>query len=118
MKQENVDVLMLGICDGSNEKLSLDVVSTVGVELRHMSYGRCAINVREVGGSMVPVWHKYYAGCDMLVYVVDPAAPHLLSSSVYHLSHLLSEPGLASKPILLVFSKRWAGGGGAGGGRA
>ena len=61
--------------------LAMDIpstVPTVGTELVTLSArGRGSASsggeftLREVGGSMAPIWHNYYKGCAAVIFVID-----------------------------------------------
>lgn len=63
------------------------------------------ITIREVGSPMLPMWPSYYGDCRGVIYVMDTAQPLGLSAALVELLEILSHPGLAGKPILLVLNK-------------
>ena len=63
--------------------------------------------VREIGGSISPLWKSYLdsGSPKAILYVVDASAPEMIGSSTIHLVELLSDFKLDSMPVLVVFSK-------------
>ncbi|KAL3286347.1 hypothetical protein HHI36_000855 [Cryptolaemus montrouzieri] len=53
------------------------------------------LEVREVGGSMAPLWHKYFQGIKKLVYVIDASNLCQISAAGVLLYTILADPSLA-----------------------
>lgn len=90
--------------------ISADTVATVGTELHEVFTGKLSgpvkrIIVREVGGSMVPLWPQYYPDAQCLVFVVDCTAHAQLAPAQVELYELLSEPELREVTVAVVLSK-------------
>ncbi|XP_053561981.1 ADP-ribosylation factor-like protein 16 isoform X2 [Bombina bombina] len=64
-------------------------LSTVGTNLTDLTFQRKRVTMREVGGSMGPIWPSYYKDCRRVL---------LLS--------VLSDPDLAAASVLVIFNKR------------
>ncbi|XP_073462841.1 ADP-ribosylation factor-like protein 16 [Aquarana catesbeiana] len=78
---------------------------TVGTNLTDLTIQRVRITVREVGGSMGPIWPSYYQDCRTVLFVVDSANPMQVSASCIQLLSVLSAPALSSASVLIIFNK-------------
>ncbi|KAM4691249.1 ADP-ribosylation factor-like protein 16 [Rhinophrynus dorsalis] len=78
---------------------------TVGTNLTDLTIQRTRVTVREVGGSMGPIWPSYYNGCKTVLFVVDAANPSQVSASCIQLLSVLSAPELATASVLILFNK-------------
>lgn len=83
-------------------------VPTVGVDLHttKVKGTRQTVELREVGGSMVPLWRQFIARCEVLLYVVDASTPSTIGGAVMTLLDTLAQPGMKKKPVLILFNKR------------
>ena len=65
----------LQVLAAATEKpLNTQTQPTIGVELAHLAHKRKAFSLREVGGTMMPVWPSYYDGCRAVVFVADSSS--------------------------------------------
>lgn len=89
-------------------------IPTVGTNVVKLSlHKKTAVEVRELGGCMGPIWKSYYGAAKGVVYVVDSSSPQQISSAVVqllnalkHLSQILGNSNRKTKfPVLVVFSK-------------
>ncbi|CAI9562620.1 unnamed protein product, partial [Staurois parvus] len=78
---------------------------TVGTNLTDLTIQRARITVREVGGSMGPIWPSYYKDCRTVMFVVDAANPVQVSASCMQLLFVLSASALSSASVLIIFNK-------------
>ncbi|XP_053561973.1 ADP-ribosylation factor-like protein 16 isoform X1 [Bombina bombina] len=81
-------------------------LSTVGTNLTDLTFQRKRVTMREVGGSMGPIWPSYYKDCRRVLFLVDAANPCQVSSSCIQLLSVLSDPDLAAASVLVIFNKR------------
>eukprot|EP00164_Ancoracysta_twista_P005338 GFYU01007301.1.p1 GENE.GFYU01007301.1~~GFYU01007301.1.p1 ORF type:complete len:195 (-),score=51.39 GFYU01007301.1:58-642(-) len=116
------DILLLG-CEGVGKTLlvktlkeycrskgqslidSYETVATVGVELDELIYNKSKFVIREVGGSFVPVWPRYYRDCSMVIYAIDISNHTQVSASVIEFLNVLQADDLSGKPVLLIINK-------------
>ncbi|KAM6403425.1 ADP-ribosylation factor-like protein 16 [Rhynochetos jubatus] len=77
---------------------------TVGTNLTDLRLPRRA-TLRELGGSMGPIWASYYGECGAVLFVVDAANPTQVSSSCVQLLSVLAAEQLAAVPVLVLFNK-------------
>lgn len=80
-------------------------VPSIGTELMQMSMGRRTFVCREMGGSMIPVWPRFFAECSMVLFVVDSSSEAQLASATVELLTALHAPTLSGKPFALLFNK-------------
>tara|TARA_B110001452_G_scaffold260347_1_gene257753 strand:+ start:73 stop:651 length:579 start_codon:yes stop_codon:yes gene_type:complete len=79
---------------------------TIGTEIAHLAHKHKAFTLREVGGSMMPVWPRFFEACRAVVFVADSSSEVASGSPVVEWHNLLAAPPLQSKPALLIFNKR------------
>ena len=79
------------------------VQPTVGTNITSLVYSRKIIEVREVGGCMVPIWKSYYQDANAIIFVVDSSNPLQISSACVLLHQVLSST--PSIPLLVLFNK-------------
>ncbi|XP_075072926.1 ADP-ribosylation factor-like protein 16 isoform X2 [Mixophyes fleayi] len=78
---------------------------TVGTNLTDLTIQRTRVTVREVGGSMGPIWPSYYKDCRTVLFIVDAANPSQVSASCIQLLSVLSAHALSSVSVLIIFNK-------------
>jgi len=81
------------------------VQPTVGTNITSLVYSRKPIEIREVGGCMVPIWKSYYQDADAIIFVIDSSNAHQLSTTCVLLHQVISSTDTQSLPILLLFNK-------------
>ncbi|KAL6756130.1 ADP-ribosylation factor family-domain-containing protein [Haematococcus lacustris] len=86
-----------------------ETMPTMGTEVTTISTGTKAtgrkLRLRELGGSMSPIWPDYFSACRAVIFVVDLADAANLAPAAVELYELLQHPDLKMKPLLLVFNK-------------
>mmetsp|Transcript_18823 Transcript_18823/g.40873 ORF Transcript_18823/g.40873 Transcript_18823/m.40873 type:complete len:134 (-) Transcript_18823:106-507(-) len=70
-----------------------------------MTHNRVNFSVREVGGSFLPVWPRYYDDSRVLLYMIDVSDHSKLSLSFVPLLDAISSRDMKDKPIFLIFNK-------------
>ena len=119
-------VLMVG-CEGSGKTLlcrqlerctklgdkrapppPVDAVTqpSVGVEMLDLTHRRKSITVREVGGVMQPVWHRYFDACTAVVLVADCSSTAAAAAAGVEWYNLLVAASLRKKPLMLLLNKQ------------
>ncbi|XP_063817264.1 ADP-ribosylation factor-like protein 16 isoform X2 [Pseudophryne corroboree] len=78
---------------------------SVGTNLTDLTIQRTRVTVREVGGSMGPIWPSYYKDCRTVLFIVDAANPSQVSASCIQLLAVLSAHDLATASVLIIFNK-------------
>lgn len=56
--------------------------------------------VRELGGAMAPIWHKYYRGIDKVIYTVDASNLCQIAAAGILLYTILADPQLLHAKVL------------------
>lgn len=75
-------------------------IPTVGTNLTTLRFNNPATKtfkeyvVRELGGAMAPMWHKYYQGVDKVIYVVDASNLCQIAAAGILLYTILADPQL------------------------
>lgn len=78
---------------------------TVGIDVAEIQYASNKFVFTEIGGSMAPIWQRYFEDCDCIMFVVDANDPSIASNVLVHLARITSHPSAAGKPLVIVFSK-------------
>ena len=74
-------------------------VPTVGTNLFTLYSGNNRIEIREVGGAMAPLWHKYYKSVSKVIYVVDTSNLCQISAAGVLLYAALAHPLLRNARV-------------------
>ncbi|KAK7081033.1 ADP-ribosylation factor-like protein 16 [Halocaridina rubra] len=86
--------------------VSLTTVPTVGVNIVTLREREMLpIDIRELGGSMSPIWHNYYAGVTKVIYVIDGVNLTQLGEATLLFMELLENPKLKGVPVAIVMNK-------------
>ncbi|XP_041363065.1 ADP-ribosylation factor-like protein 16 isoform X2 [Gigantopelta aegis] len=81
-------------------------IPTVGTNLVTILTGqKNEITVRELGGSMGPIWHNYLKDTDTVIYMIDLTNRLQVSAACIQLLMLLSHSDTKNLPFLLLFNK-------------
>ncbi|KAK4885710.1 hypothetical protein RN001_001981 [Aquatica leii] len=80
-------------------------VPTVGTMIFRIKRQHFEFAVRELGGTMAPLWKKYYSGVTKVIYVVDASNLCQISAAGVLLYEILAHPLLKSTKFLLVLTK-------------
>ncbi|ESO94628.1 hypothetical protein LOTGIDRAFT_227376 [Lottia gigantea] len=81
-------------------------IPTVGTNMVNVVTGRrtAEITVRELGGTMAPIWQKYYKDSYAIIFMIDISNRFQLSAACIQLLMLMSSPD-TNIPIAIVFNK-------------
>ncbi|XP_066939868.1 ADP-ribosylation factor-like protein 16 [Macrobrachium rosenbergii] len=86
--------------------ISLTTVPTVGVNIVSLiEPEKPPIDIRELGGSMAPIWHSYYGGVRKVMYVIDGVNLTQLGEATLLLMGLLESPKLRGAQVAIVLNK-------------
>lgn len=77
-------------------------VPTVGTNIFNIKFNDKAYEVREVGGRIAPLWHKYYNGVEKVVYVVDASNLCQISAAGVLLYTTLVHPALKNAQVRYI----------------
>lgn len=86
-----------------NEFVELpSLTPTVGLNINNISLGkRHHVEVRELGGSMAPLWKSYYANASGIIFVIDSSNPHRAAAASLQLREVLS----CKLPTIIILNK-------------
>lgn len=90
---------------GEPSAIAMATVRSVGTELRHLVLGKCDVTIREMGGSMAPIWARYYDESHVVVFVIDVAGEEQLASATVALMEAFQSGSLDGKPFAIVLNK-------------
>lgn len=74
-------------------------VTTVGTNILTVNADGYQIFIRELGGIMAPLWSKYFAGVDKVIYVVDASNLCQISAAGVLLYSILADPQLKNSEV-------------------
>eukprot|EP00039_Didymoeca_costata_P033439 m.42352 g.42352 ORF g.42352 m.42352 type:complete len:199 (+) comp9872_c0_seq2:230-826(+) len=110
------DILCLGI-DGAGKSSILavacqepleEVQPTDGFSIKAVQLSGMVFNVKEVAGSQKyrKYWHRYYSGCQGLVFVIDSASTQeKFQESLSCLNDVLQDSSWDQTPVLILVNK-------------
>jgi ADP-ribosylation factor-like protein 13B len=90
---------------GVGEEADFYLTSTTGLEREEVEARGRRLVLLEVGGPMQRTWPDFYRKCAGVVFVIDRAHRGQLGESTTAFFDLLRHPDLASKPVILAFTK-------------
>ncbi|XP_066143759.1 ADP-ribosylation factor-like protein 16 [Euwallacea fornicatus] len=80
-------------------------VPTVGTDIQNLRIDEKLYTIREVGGTLAPLWPKYFADVGKVMYVVDASNLCQISAAGVLLYTVLVHPLLQKARFLLVLTK-------------
>lgn len=95
------------LAGGGLDVASLNVAPTIGLNVKIVKRGGVVMKCWDIGGQAMyrEEWGRYTRGCDVILYVVDAAAPSQLSVARRELHRLLEDRELATTPLLVLANK-------------
>ena len=81
------------------------VQPTVGTNISNLIYSRKSIEIREVGGCMIPIWKSYYKDAGAIVFVIDSSNFQQISLTHIILQQIISSQDTKAIPFLILFNK-------------
>ncbi|XP_045465962.1 ADP-ribosylation factor-like protein 16 [Harmonia axyridis] len=104
-KSSGKTLLLKKLQNENNVDITSTSVPTVGTNIYTIKHNEYIMEVREIGGSMAPLWHKYFGGISIIIYVIDASNLCQISAAGVLLYTFLANPALLYSKILLVLSK-------------
>nr|XP_045592698.1 ADP-ribosylation factor-like protein 16 [Procambarus clarkii]XP_045592699.1 ADP-ribosylation factor-like protein 16 [Procambarus clarkii]XP_045592700.1 ADP-ribosylation factor-like protein 16 [Procambarus clarkii]XP_045592701.1 ADP-ribosylation factor-like protein 16 [Procambarus clarkii]XP_045592702.1 ADP-ribosylation factor-like protein 16 [Procambarus clarkii] len=100
-------LLLRRLANLTKTDISMTTVPTVGLNIATIQQGpeMPPINIRELGGSMAPIWQSYYSGVRKVIYVVDAVNLTQLAEATLLLMDLLAHPKLKTAQVAIVLNK-------------
>jgi ADP-ribosylation factor-like protein 8 len=85
----------------------METVPTVGLDVKLVKRGGLQLKCWDIGGQRQyrSEWGRYTRGCDVVIFVVDAAAPDRLGDARKELHRLLEDRALESMPLLVAANK-------------
>lgn len=87
-------LLLRRLANLTKTDLNLTTVPTVGMNIATIPQGPelPPISIRELGGSMAPIWHSYFGGVRKVMYVIDAVNLTQLGEATMLFMDMLSHP--------------------------
>merc|ERR1711935_125607 len=100
------ELTLVGL-QNSGKTTLVNVVATVGFNMRKVTKGKVTIKLWDLGGQprFRSMWERYCRGVHAIVYVVDSADPDNIAVSKTELHDLLAKPALERIPVLVLGNK-------------
>jgi ADP-ribosylation factor-like protein 8 len=101
-------------CSGKTTLLSVlahgqavETVPTIGLNVKVFKKGQVNMKCWDIGGQEQyrQEWSRYTKGCDVVLYVVDAAAPQKLATAKKELHKLLDDGSIGTTPLLVLANK-------------
>jgi ADP-ribosylation factor-like protein 8 len=101
-------------CSGKTTLLSVlahgqavETVPTIGLNVKVFKKGKVNMKCWDIGGQEQyrSEWSRYTKGCDVVLYVVDAAAPQKLPTAKKELHKLLDDGSIGATPLLVLANK-------------
>lgn len=90
-----------------SDGIPIETVPTVGLNVRMIKKGGVRMKCWDLAGGEQyrNEWVRFTKGCDVIMFVVDANALHLLPEAKKELHRLLEDPELTKTPILIIANK-------------
>lgn len=84
-----------------------ETVPTIGLNVKVFKKGKVNMKCWDIGGQEQyrSEWSRYTKGCDVVLYVVDAAAPERLKDAAKELHKLLDDGSIGTTPLLVLANK-------------
>ena len=84
-----------------------ETVPTIGLNVKVFKKGKVQMKCWDIGGQEQyrSEWSRYTKGCDVVLYVVDAAAPEKLKDASRELHKLLDDGSIGTTPLLVLANK-------------
>jgi len=95
--------LLSALADGQ----PTETVPTIGLNVKVFKKGSVNMKCWDIGGQAQyrSEWSRYANGCDVVLYVVDAAAPQKMATAKRELHKLLDDGSIGSTPLLVLANK-------------
>ena len=112
---KKLEVVLVGL-ENSGKTTLLSVLAdgkpvesapTIGLNVKMVKRGGVQMKCWDLGGQSQyrQEWGRYTRGCNVIIFVVDASAMHLLPDAKAELHRLLEDRELATTPLLVVSNK-------------
>ena len=85
----------------------VETVPTIGLNVKVFKKGNVNMKCWDIGGQQQyrSEWARYTKGCDVVLYVVDAAAPQKMGTAKKELHKLLDDGSIGNTPLLVLANK-------------
>ena len=85
----------------------VETAPTIGLNVKMVKKGGVQMKCWDLGGQSQyrAEWGRYTRGCNVIMFVVDAHATHMIADARIELHRLLEDKELATTPILVVMNK-------------
>ncbi|XP_072044629.1 ADP-ribosylation factor-like protein 16 [Amphiura filiformis] len=81
-------------------------IPTVGTNLANININkRKELTVRELGGTMAPIWPSYFSDASIIIFVIDASNRVQISAACIELLSVLSAKPLQQASVLILLNK-------------
>lgn len=112
---KKLDIVVIGLENSGKTTLlsvlangkPIETVPTIGLNVKVFKKGKVNMKCWDIGGQEQyrSEWSRYTKGCDVVLYVVDAAAPQKLSTAKKELHKLLDDGSIGTTPVLVLANK-------------
>ena len=113
-KNIEVRILILGLDNAGKTSIMTrmknaeltGIAPTIGLNIEHINRNGINITIWDIGGQATMIWKHYYLNAQAIIFVIDLSDKERIQSAKQELDKLLTEPILASCPILIFGNKQ------------
>mmetsp|Transcript_14647 Transcript_14647/g.17832 ORF Transcript_14647/g.17832 Transcript_14647/m.17832 type:complete len:178 (+) Transcript_14647:181-714(+) len=112
---KKLDIVVIGLENSGKTTLlsvlvhgePVETVPTIGLNVKVFKKGSVSMKCWDIGGQAQyrSEWSRYSKGCDVVLYVVDAAAPQKMATAKKELHKLLDDGSIGSTPLLVLANK-------------
>jgi ADP-ribosylation factor-like protein 8 len=112
---KKLDIVVIGLENSGKTTLlsvlahgqPVETVPTIGLNVKVFKKGKVHMKCWDIGGQEQyrSEWSRYTKGCDVVLYVVDAAAPAKLPTAKRELHKLLDDGSIGATPLLVLANK-------------
>ncbi|GAX26745.1 hypothetical protein FisN_2Hh305 [Fistulifera solaris] len=112
---KKLDIVVIGLENSGKTTLlsvlahgePVETVPTIGLNVKVFKKGQVNMKCWDIGGQEQyrSEWSRYTKGCDVVLYVVDAAAPNKLPAAKKELHKLLDDGSIGTTPVLVLANK-------------
>jgi Arf/Sar family protein len=112
---KKLDIVVIGLENSGKTTLlsvlahgePVETVPTIGLNVKVFKKGQVNMKCWDIGGQEQyrSEWSRYTKGCDVVLYVVDAAAPQKMETAKKELHKLLDDGSIGTTPLLVLANK-------------